>query len=78
MSDDTLRQEIWAEWGKLPDSELSPVKTIASKLGVPTSTVAAVVYPADKFGAWSDDQDPMSPLIDDEIRRRALGEDEAS
>jgi hypothetical protein len=60
MSDAALRQEIWSEWHKLPDSELSPVKTIATKLGVPTSTVAAVVFPAETFGAWSDDQEPTN------------------
>jgi hypothetical protein len=57
-----LRREtkaaIWAEWNALHGDEPAPVKRIAATLGLTTAEVAAVVYPAETFGAWADDQEP--------------------
>jgi hypothetical protein len=52
---------IWDAWRSLPDSEPSPVKHIARTLGMTPAGVAAVVYPADEFGAWDDSQEPELP-----------------
>jgi hypothetical protein len=61
--DDPLAQEVWAEWNNLPEAELSPVKTIAASLGLPAAEVAALVYPPDDFGGWTDDSEPMRPWL---------------
>ena len=58
---DATVKRIWAEWNSLSDDELSPVKTISSTLGITNAEVAEVVYPADQFGPWADDQEPMRP-----------------
>jgi hypothetical protein len=50
--------DIWSAWNELDELEARPVHTIAARLGLPTATVAAVVYPAATFGAWNDDQEP--------------------
>jgi hypothetical protein len=50
---------IWAEWNALAhNDEPAPVKRIAANLGLTTAEVAAVVYPAETFGVWADDQEP--------------------
>lgn len=54
-------QAVWAEWNTLPDSEPSPVKRIARTLGMSAADVAFVVYPAETFGRWEDDQEPDLP-----------------
>jgi hypothetical protein len=51
------RARIWAEWNSLVDSHPAPVKTIAKRLGLKPSEVAAVVYPPATFGAWAEDQE---------------------
>lgn len=61
--DDPVAQRIWAEWNGLPDDELSPVKTIASTLGLTNAEVAVVVYPPDSYGPWADDHEPMRPWL---------------
>jgi len=50
---------VWRLWGALRDDYLSPVKLIASALGMGTAEVAAIVYPPDQgMGEWADDQEP--------------------
>ncbi|MGY0497069.1 hypothetical protein ACWZHB_01035 [Nocardia sp. FBN12] len=56
-----VEEIIWAEWNAIDDSDPSPVKRIARKLGLTTGEVAAVVYPATSqydFGEWDDSQEP--------------------
>jgi hypothetical protein len=48
---------VWDEWHALDESEHSPVKKIAAKLGMSTSLVASIVYPPHKFGPWDDSQE---------------------
>ena len=51
--------QVWRLWGALRDDYLSPVKLIASALGMGTAEVAAIVYPPDQgMGEWADDQEP--------------------
>jgi hypothetical protein len=59
--DDPTAHQIWDVWSSQPDDELSPVKTIASTLGLTNAEVAVVVYPPDSYGAWADDHEPMRP-----------------
>lgn len=49
---------VWAAWNALPDDCPAPVKTIARDLDMTPADVAFIVYPADKFGRWEDDQEP--------------------
>jgi hypothetical protein len=49
---------IWAAWNALHGLEPAPATYIAAKLGLTTAEVAAVVYPAETFGAWADNQEP--------------------
>ena len=58
------RGRVWRLWNGLPDEERSPVHVIAGFLQMTTADVAAIVYPADTFGAWADTQEPTD--IDDE------------
>jgi hypothetical protein len=51
-------QAVWAEWNALPDDAPSPVKRIAATLGMTPADVAFIVYPAETFGRWADDQEP--------------------
>jgi hypothetical protein len=53
-----LERAVWAAWNALDDDDPAPVKHIARVLGLPPADVAFVVYPAEKFGPWSDDQEP--------------------
>lgn len=56
--------KVWAAWNALPDTikyPQSPVKTVARQLGMTASDVAFVVFPAEVFGRWSDDQEPDLP-----------------
>jgi len=52
---------IWRVWNSLPDSEPSPVKRIARDLGLEPAEVAFIVYPAEEFGSWAEDQEPDLP-----------------
>ena len=45
---------IWAFWNALPENHPAPVHAIANQLGLSLAEVAAVVYPAETFGEWSD------------------------
>jgi hypothetical protein len=49
---------VWAEWNALPDDCPAPVKTIARHLAMEPADVAFIVYPAETFGRWADDQEP--------------------
>lgn len=49
---------VWAEWNSLDDEHPSPVKEIARRLSMLPADVAFVVFPAETFGVWSDDQEP--------------------
>ena len=51
-------QEVWRVWHLLSDDEPSPVKRIARSLGMTPADVAFIVFPAETFGAWADDQEP--------------------
>lgn len=53
-----VEQSVWAAWNALPDTCESPVKTIARDLGMSNDDVAFIVYPAETFGRWADDQEP--------------------
>lgn len=54
----TVERRVWAAWNALPDEHPSAVKRIAADLGMTPADVAFIVYPAETFGAWADDQDP--------------------
>ena len=49
---------VWACWGFLPDNHPAPVKAIAAALALDPADVAFIVYPAERYGAWADDQEP--------------------
>lgn len=49
---------VWAAWNRLPDDAPSPVKRIATELGMAAADVAAIVYPEEAFGSWDDSQEP--------------------
>jgi len=51
-------RRVWAAWGELPEGHPSPVKQIARDLNMTPADVAFIVYPADQFGPWADDQEP--------------------
>jgi len=51
-------RRVWDAWGKLPEGHPSPVKQIARDLGMTPADVAFIVYPAEQFGTWADDQEP--------------------
>jgi hypothetical protein len=51
-------QRVWAAWNSLTAAEPSPVKRIARSLGMTPADIAFVVYPAEVFGRWADDQEP--------------------
>lgn len=53
-----VEQAVWAEWNSLGDHHLSPVKEIARRLSMANADVAFIVFPAETFGAWADDQEP--------------------
>ena len=52
---------VWRVWHLLSDDEPSPVKRIARSLGMTPADVAFIVYPAETFGRWADDQEPDLP-----------------
>jgi hypothetical protein len=54
-------REVWRVWGLLSDDDPSPVKRIARALGMTPADVAFIVYPAERFGRWEDDQEPDLP-----------------
>ncbi len=58
MSLTTKESAVWKEWGLIDDDHLSPVKEIAKRLSMIPADVAFIVYPAETFGAWADDQEP--------------------
>ena len=49
---------VWAEWNALEEDERSPVKRIAQRLGMEPVDVSFIVYPAEHFGRWEDNQEP--------------------
>ncbi len=53
-----VERRVWAAWNRMPDGHPAPVKAIALELGMAPADVAFVVYPAETFGAWADDQEP--------------------
>jgi hypothetical protein len=53
-----VEASVWEAWNALPDDHPSPVKTIAAQLGMAPADVAFIVYPAETFGRWEDDQEP--------------------
>lgn len=53
-----IETKVWAEWNLLGDSHPSPVKEIARRLDMDPADVAFIVYPAETFGVWADDQEP--------------------
>lgn len=57
-SADPVTRAVWQVWNGLGDEHESPVKAIARQLDMSTADVAAIVYPADTFGKWADDQEP--------------------
>jgi hypothetical protein len=48
---------VWDAWNGLDEENTRPVKTIAAQLGMTPADVAFIVYPAERFGAWADDQE---------------------
>jgi len=54
-------RRVWTTWGVLPDGYPSPVKRIARHLNMTPADVAFIVYPAEEFGRWEDDQEPDLP-----------------
>jgi len=54
----STEQAVWRVWGLLSDDDPSPVKRIARSLSMTPADVAFIVYPAETFGAWADDQEP--------------------
>lgn len=66
-----VEREVWAAWNALPASRHpSPVKAIARQLDMTPADVAFVVYPAETFGRWEDDQEPA--LLEPEPQDRGL------
>ena len=57
----TTEREVWRAWNLLSDNDPAPVKHIARTLGMDPSDVAFIVYPAEEFGRWDDDQEPDLP-----------------
>jgi hypothetical protein len=51
-------REVWRVWNLLSDDDPAPVKYIARVLGMTPADVAFIVYPAERFGRWDDDQEP--------------------
>lgn len=51
-------REVWRVWNLLSDDDPAPVKHIARILGMAPADVAFIVYPAERFGRWEDDQEP--------------------
>jgi len=49
---------VWNVWGLLSDDDPAPLKRIARSLGMTPADVAFIVYPAETFGRWADDQEP--------------------
>ena len=54
-----IEKAVWAAWNALDDSCVAPAKTIAKQLGMEPVDVAFIVYPAEQFGAWADDHEPV-------------------
>ena len=53
-----VERAVWNAWGALPDDHPAPVKAIARDLAMTPADVAFIVYPAETFGRWADDQEP--------------------
>jgi len=51
-------REVWRVWNLLSDDDPAPVKHTARVLGMEPVDVAFIVYPAEQFGRWEDDQEP--------------------
>jgi hypothetical protein len=60
LTTDTERK-VWQVWNLLSDDDPAPVKHIARVLNMAPADVAFIVYPAESFGAWADDQEPDLP-----------------
>jgi hypothetical protein len=54
---DSVRQ-VMQVWNLLSDDDPAPVKRIARSLGMTSTDVAFIVYPAETFGRWDDSQEP--------------------
>jgi hypothetical protein len=59
--EDPVRAAVWQAFRQLDEDEPSPVKAIARSLDMTATDVAAIVFPADKFGAWEDSLEPDLP-----------------
>jgi hypothetical protein len=53
------RELVWEAWRSLDRNECSPVTKIAAQLDLTTAQVAEIVYPAESYGEWADEQEPM-------------------
>jgi len=53
-----VERAVWGEWNALPADCRAPVKTIARRLRMAPGDVAFVVFPAEHFGPWHDDDEP--------------------
>ena len=56
-------REVWRVWNLLSDDDPAPVKHIARTLGMEPAAVAFIVYPAERFGPWADDQDLVRVVL---------------
>lgn len=57
---------IWAEWGQLDDGCTAPVTIISTRLAIPASVVAGVVFPDGR--GWTEEMEP-EPYDPDFINR---------
>jgi hypothetical protein len=57
----TTERRVLNAWSLLSDDDPAPVKRIARALGMAPADVAFIVYPAETFGRWTDDQEPYLP-----------------
>lgn len=53
----SIERQVWDAWNQLEDDEPAPIKAIARSLGMMPADVAFIVYPAERFGVWADDQE---------------------
>ncbi len=53
-----VERAVWDAWNAIPDDHPAPVKAIAKGLEMSTADVAFIVFPAETFGPWADDQEP--------------------
>lgn len=53
-----VERRVWNAWNALPDDESRPVHAVADQLGMAPADVAFIVYPAETFGPWQEDDEP--------------------